>query len=216
MTTDHAERVPLGRPLPTCSFRICDAWGNYTPFGVPGELWIGGPQVANGYFNQPDLTQDRFVELSIEGHENPGTRWYKTGDLVRWRKDGNLDFLGRIDRQVQIRGHRIEPAEIEIALRKLDGVKDALVVPVSMNTTTTLCAWLIPLVSNTTLDPVRLRADLLRSLPEYKVPKWLLTLDEFPRSPNGKIDPARLLTLTSHWTRTSLTGCQHSHCGICD
>ena len=192
VTTDHAERVPLGRPLPTCSFRICDAWGNYTPFGVPGELWIGGPQVANGYFNQPELTQDRFVELPIDGNKDPSNRWYKTGDLVRWRKDGDLDFLGRIDRQVQIRGHRIEPAEIEIALRKLDGVKDALVVPVSMNTTTTLCAWLIPLVSNTTLDPVRLRADLLRSLPEYKVPKWLLTIDEFPRSPNGKIEPARL------------------------
>jgi amino acid adenylation domain-containing protein len=192
VTPDHADRVPLGRPLPTCSFRVCDAWGNYTPFGVPGELWIGGQQLANGYFNQSELTQDRFVELPLEGNQGPGTRWYKTGDLVRWRKDGDLDFLGRIDRQVQIRGHRIEPAEIEIALRQLDGVKDALVVPVSLNTTTTLCAWLIPTVSNTMLDPVRLRADLLRSLPEYKVPKWLLTIDEFPRSPNGKIDPARL------------------------
>lgn len=193
VTTDHAERVPLGRPLPTCSFRICDAWGNYTPFGVPGELWIGGPQVASGYFNQPELTQDRFVELPIDGNNDSGTRWYKTGDLVRWRKkDGDLDFLGRLDRQVQIRGHRIEPAEIEIALRQLDGVKDALVVPISLNTTTTLCAWLIPTVSNTTLDPVRLRADLLRSLPEYKVPKWLLSLEAFPRSPNGKIDPAQL------------------------
>lgn len=199
VTPDHAARIPIGRPLPTCSFKVCDAWGNYTPFGVPGELWIGGPQVANGYFNQPELTQDRFVEQLHEGDENSGartgatsTRWYKTGDLVRWRKDGDLEFLGRIDRQVQIRGHRVEPAEIEMALRKLDGVKDALVVPVELNTTTTLCAWLIPQTSNTVLDPIRVRAELLRTLPEYKVPKWLQTLDEFPRSPNGKIDPARL------------------------
>ncbi len=199
VTIDHADRIPIGRPLPTCSFRICDAWGNYTPFGVPGELWIGGPQVANGYFNQPALTRDRFVELSDATDTESATRsdaanarWYKTGDLVRWRKDGDLEFLGRIDRQVQVRGHRVEPAEIEIALRKLEGVKDALVIPVSLQTTTTLCAWIVPAEGQTTPDPVRLRSELLRVLPEYKVPKWLRTLDEFPRSPNGKIDTTRL------------------------
>jgi len=199
VTLDHAERIPVGRPLLTCSFKVCDAWGDYTPFGVPGELWIGGPQVANGYFHHPELTQDRFVEEtdapaaeSATRNDAASTRWYKTGDLVRWRKDGDLEFLGRIDRQVQVRGHRVEPAEIEIALRKLAGIKDALVVPVGLETTTTLCAWIIPDEGTTTLDPVQLRSELLRTLPEYKVPKWLRTLDEFPRSPNGKIDTMRL------------------------
>jgi amino acid adenylation domain-containing protein len=184
VSSQKSDRMPLGPPFATCGFRVADAWGNYTPFGVPGELWISGPQLAQGYVGQPELTARQFVE-------HDGQRWYRTGDLVRWRKDGNLDFLGRIDRQVQVRGHRVEPAEIEIALRALPGIREALVIPVARDNTTALCGYFIP-ADKAVPDDTTLRSVLLRSLPEYKIPKWLIAVEAFPQSRNGKVDPSQL------------------------
>lgn len=184
VSDEHRDNVPIGAPLPSCGFRVTARSGDPVPTGVPGELWISGPQLAEGYVGQPELTDRQFVQRD-------GQRWYRTGDLVRWRKDGNLDFLGRIDRQVQVRGHRVEPAEIEIALRALPDIRDALVVPVALEASTALCGYVIP-ADHQSPDDTTLRSALLRVLPEYKVPKWLITVDAFPQSPNGKVDPSKL------------------------
>lgn len=186
----HQTSVPIGRPLPTCGFRVADASGHPVPFGVPGELWITGPQVAEGYSGQPELTARQFVMRDSQC-------WYRTGDVVRLRKDGDLDYLGRSDRQVQIRGYRVEPGEIEIALRAVDGVKDALVVPVTTASTTALGAYIIHDHSDTDVDAQALRIELLRSLPEYKVPRWFIGMTEFPSNHNGKVDMSALPKLTT-------------------
>ena len=181
----HTTAIPIGRPFATSGFRVADETGCATPFGVPGELWITGPQVGIGYWGQPELTHRQFVE-----HE--GRRWYKTGDMVRWRKDGDLDFLGRLDRQVQVRGYRVEPGEIEQALRALPAIGDAIVVPRPLDTTTALCAYIVFRDSSFKFQPDVLRSQLLRTLPEYKVPKWLIAVSAFPQNANGKIDVSRL------------------------
>lgn len=181
------QTVPIGRPMPTCGFRVADEFGTRTPFGVPGELWICGPQLAEGYIGQPALTEASFAA-------NGGRRWYRTGDLVRWRKDGDLDFLGRLDRQVKIRGHRVEPGEIEAALRSIHPIREAVVVPVDTARGVGLCGYF------RTENPAEVPADavirsaLLKTLPEYKVPRWLLHLPTFPLNASGKIDHSRLPT----------------------
>jgi amino acid adenylation domain-containing protein len=194
---EHETGVPIGKSFPTVGYRVCDDLGNLLPFGVPGELWICGPQVAVGYAGQPELTARQFVEID-------GQRWYKTGDMVRWRHDGDLDFLGRKDRQLQVRGYRVEPGEIEIALRTLSEVGDAVVVPVQLKTTTALCAYVIAKNKSEPPDSLKLRAELLRSLSEYKVPKWILVVDSFPKNGNGKIDLARLPPPNSDREETTL------------
>lgn len=180
VTAQHSRGVPIGRPLPSCGYRVCDPYGNATPFGVPGELWICGPQLAEGYVDQPELTQRSFVH-------SHGVRWYRTGDLVRWRKDGDLDFLGRIDRQVKIRGHRVEPGEIEVALRALDGIADAVVAPLEVNGDQALCAWVVTTDPQSPAPASTLKSALLRSLPDYKVPRWFVQVETFARNQNGKI-----------------------------
>ncbi|MEV0386653.1 amino acid adenylation domain-containing protein [Nonomuraea sp. NPDC050643] len=116
--------VPIGSPLGATSLMVLDGWDEPAPPGVPGELCIGMPGVAEGYRGRPDLTADRFVP---DPHGAPGTVLYRTGDLVRRRPDGDLQFLGRLDRQVKLNGHRIEPAEIEAVLRRHSRVRDAVV-----------------------------------------------------------------------------------------
>jgi len=199
---EHQSGVPIGRSFPGSGYRVCDSQGNLQPFGVPGELWISGPQVAVGYVGQPELTARQFVEIDDQ-------RWYKTGDIVRWRRDGDLDFLGRKDRQVQIRGYRVEPGEIEVTLRALRVVEDAVVVPIQLKTTTALCAYVVAKEvvakdKSEPLDALKLRAELLRSLPEYKVPKWILMVDSFPKNGNGKIDLVRLPAPNSDREETTL------------
>ncbi|HYH78202.1 MAG TPA: amino acid adenylation domain-containing protein, partial [Longimicrobium sp.] len=114
------EGHPLGSPLPGVRLRVCGPRGELAPLGVPGELWISGGGIARGYLGRPELTADRFI--SVEGE-----RAYRTGDRARWRPDGVLEFLGRTDEQVKVRGFRIEPAEVEAALREQPGVREAVV-----------------------------------------------------------------------------------------
>jgi acyl-coenzyme A synthetase/AMP-(fatty) acid ligase len=127
----HAGRVSIGVPIPNTTLLVLDERRGLAPLGVPGQLVIAGAGVVDGYLNRPELTAERFIEIADPwalDTDAPPLRVYATGDLARWTGDGELDFLGRADQQVKIRGHRIELDEIEAALRALPGVRDAAVI----------------------------------------------------------------------------------------
>ncbi|CRK62219.1 Siderophore biosynthesis non-ribosomal peptide synthetase modules [Alloactinosynnema sp. L-07] len=179
-TTDAREidspRLPIGRPLPHVRAYVLDDGLRPVPHGVPGELCLGGDTLARGYLGRGDLTAERFVP---DPFGEPGSRLYRTGDLARWRSDDTLEFLGRVDRQVKVRGHRIEPGEVEAACRTHPGVTDALVVARGDK----LVAYLIA-----DAVPTDLKAFLRAKLPDYMVPNETAVLDEFPLLSNGKLD----------------------------
>jgi amino acid adenylation domain-containing protein len=176
-------RVPaIGRPLENVRTYVLSAAGWPAPAGVPGELYVGGAGVVRGYLGRPGLTAERFVPDPFGGE--PGARLYRTGDRVRWREDGQLEFLGRLDEQVKVRGFRIEPGEIEAALRGHAGVRDWIVVARQAPSGE---ARLVGYVVGTA-DPGELRAHLRQSLPDYMVPGAFVVLEQLPLTPNGKID----------------------------
>jgi amino acid adenylation domain-containing protein len=179
-------RLPIGRPIQNMRLYVVDRWDNPVPAGVPGELLIGGPGVALGYLGRDELTAERFVPDRF----GPGGRLYRTGDLARWREDGDLDYLGRIDRQVKLRGNRIEPGEIEAALRAHPGVAQAAVVVAGENGDRRLVAYILP--GTETADAALLRAHLATRLPDYMIPAAFVVLDDLPLTPNGKLDYAAL------------------------
>ncbi len=189
---EPGEASPIGRALPDLRARVVDGWGEPVPVGVAGELWVGGPAVARGYAGQPDKTAARFVPDGWS--TEPGERLYRTGDEVLWGEDGELRYLGRIDRQVKLRGYRIEPGEIEAALRRQPGVRDAAVV-VGETPAGERC-----LVGYVAADPdpdpaaaaARWRAALRRRLPDYMVPAAIVSLERLPLNQSGKLDRAAL------------------------
>ncbi|MGD9488074.1 MAG: amino acid adenylation domain-containing protein [Calditrichaceae bacterium] len=176
----------IGKPIVNARFYILDANNQPVPIGAAGELYIGGEGLARGYLARPSLTGEKFVPdpFSVE----PGSRMYKTGDLARYRSDGSIDFIGRIDHQVKVRGFRIELGEIENNIAAHTDVKDAVVVVrESVTGDKQITAYLIPKnVSKPTVPD--LRDFLKRKLPDYMLPNLFVWLDEFPRTPNGKID----------------------------
>ncbi|WP_432841867.1 amino acid adenylation domain-containing protein [Dactylosporangium sp. CA-092794] len=183
-------RPPIGRPMDNQLVYVLDAGLRPVPIGVTGQLYIGGAGLARGYHGRPDLTADRFVPDPFAAE--PGARMYATGDLARWRADGNLDFVGRADRQVQIRGMRIEPGEIEYALAAQPGVRQAVVLVKDAGTANArLVAYAVP-EAGPAPDPAALRDRLGEQLPPHMVPRQLLVLPELPRDANGKIDVRRL------------------------
>ena len=171
-------KVPIGQPITNVPIRVYAEGGRRCPVSVPGELWIGGVQVAAGYLNRPALTAEKFVDRD-------GERWYRTGDLVRWLPDGNLEFLGRIDTQVKLRGFRIELGEIETRLTELDGVQQATVL---LKTDAKSEPALVAYVVGSATQPAPLRAALADHLPGYMVPTVYVFLDALPLLANGKID----------------------------
>jgi thioesterase domain-containing protein/acyl carrier protein len=173
-------KVPIGRPIPNVQNYILDRNRKPVPIGVPGELCIGGAGVTPGYLNDPQNTALKFIELSLNGE--PVQRIYQTGDRARYLPDGNIEFLGRTDQQVKIRGNRVELEEIESVLRGIPGVEDAVVVLRNDR----LAAFIITGPdSETTPD---WRGYLTTYLADFMIPESFTILEEFPRTPNGKID----------------------------
>ncbi|MET0399627.1 MAG: amino acid adenylation domain-containing protein, partial [Longimicrobiaceae bacterium] len=180
----------VGRALPGMELYVCDAHGGLLPEGVPGELWIGGAGVARGYLGRAGLTAEKFVPHAFG--EAPGARLYRTGDRVRRRADGELEFLGRVDAQVKIRGFRIEPGEIEAVLLEQEGVHEAVVVvredpAFGMPGQKRLVGYVAPR-EGAELSTQELRARLAERLPEHMVPGALVTLEKLPLGVNGKVD----------------------------
>ena len=177
--------APLGVPIMNTSIYVLDRWQQPSPHGVPGELYIGGDCMGRGYLNQPRLTAEKFIPDPFAQKE--GMRLYRTGDLGRWRGDGILEFLGRVDLQVKIRGHRIELGEIEDALLEHPGVQQA-VVAVAEDGEKHLAAYLILTAENEVLETEELRNHLQSRLPEYMIPSSFTALKAFPLNANGKVD----------------------------
>ncbi len=182
----NAATVPIGRPIANTEVYLLDANREPVPPGVPGEIHIGGPGLAKGYLGLPDLTAERFVPHPFD--PTPGARLYRTGDRARYRGDGTIEFIGRVDRQVKIRGHRIEPGEVEAALARLPSVRDAVVVlHGATSETRRLTAYVVP-ARGTQPVPADIWRDLRRSLPEFMIPAGIVMLPALPLTPNGKID----------------------------
>ncbi|HEX6355467.1 MAG TPA: amino acid adenylation domain-containing protein [Actinophytocola sp.] len=179
---------PIGRPKPNYQAYVLDAHLNPVPVGVIGELHIGGAGVTRGYLNQPELTAQRFIDDPFR----PGGRLYKTGDLVRRRPDGLIQFVGRIDDQVKIRGLRVEPGEIETAMVSMVGVAQAFVTVIEDRAGEKQLVGYARAAENGKVSPADLRQHLTRWLPAYMVPTHLVVLDTFPLTPNGKIDKSAL------------------------
>jgi amino acid adenylation domain-containing protein/non-ribosomal peptide synthase protein (TIGR01720 family) len=185
-----AGSVPVGLPIDRTQVHLLDGFLRPVPPGVPGELYIAGVGVARGYANRPGLTAQRFVACPFGP---PGQRMYRTGDLARRRPDGVLEFIGRTDDQVQLRGQRIEPAEVEAAISRRPGVAaSAVVVREDRPGDPRLVGYLVPQQGRAAPDPVALRAQLALELPERMVPSALVVLERLPLTPNGKVDRAAL------------------------
>jgi amino acid adenylation domain-containing protein/non-ribosomal peptide synthase protein (TIGR01720 family) len=176
--------VPIGIAYPGRTARVTDAFGDEVPVGGVGELCIGGPTLARGYLGRAALTAERFVP---DPHGEPGARQYRSGDLCRMRADGTVEFLGRLDQQVKLRGQRIELGEIEAALRQCAGVREAAAIVTTQGGTQRLAGYVAGDV-----DPQRVLRELERRLPAYMVPSSLTVLERLPAMPNGKLDRAAL------------------------
>ena len=203
----QTDDVHIGQPITGTVAYVLDSTKRLVPIGVPGELFLGGVGLARGYLNQAALTTDRFISNPLETTPD---RLYRTGDRVRWREDGNLDFLGRYDQQFKIRGFRIEAGEIEIALRSHPSVQDTVIVPHEMDGETLLAGYVVATPrSNSEISQEILEQDdddtiytsqlkstlhefLNEQLPPAMVPTLWCVLDKIPRLPNGKIDRSKL------------------------
>jgi amino acid adenylation domain-containing protein len=188
-----AKAPSIGRPISGVQTYIVDEQLDEVPAGVAGELLIGGPSVAVGYLGQPALTAEKFIPDTFSG--TPGARLYRTGDYVRQRPDGELDFCGRVDEQVQIRGNRVELGEISATLRRHPAVRSSVVaVDQQGSSDPRLIAYVVSDVPRP--DAEELRAHLARQLPVYMVPAAFVYLDELPLMTSGKLDRTRLPPLS--------------------
>jgi amino acid adenylation domain-containing protein len=172
--------IPIGKPIANTSVFILDENDNPVPIGVTGELCIGGDGLARGYWRQEELTAQKFIRYRGDSHQ----RLYKTGDLARWRNDGVIEFLGRTDDQIKLRGFRIEPGEIETVLKEQPGVRDcAVILRRPKSNEKQIVAYV---VGEAALD--ELRVALPQSLPDYMVPSVIVPMASLPLTPNGKLD----------------------------
>ncbi|UWU92926.1 non-ribosomal peptide synthetase [Bradyrhizobium sp. CB1015] len=181
--------IPYGRPIQNARYHILDRNLEPVPIGVPGDLYIGGEVLADGYFGDAELTAERFIRDPF--HAQPGARLYRTGDRARYGEDGVIEFLGRLDTQAKIRGHRVEASEVEAVLAAQVGIRSALVTIEGDRSDRWLCGYVVPNSAAPGLVTA-LRSALRACLPEYMVPAAIVVLDEFPLTRNGKIDRVRL------------------------
>ncbi len=183
----HASRIPIGKPLGNYQCYVVNSKLQLQAVGVIGELLIGGAGVAREYLNQPELSDEKFIANPLK----PEEKVYKTGDLVRWLADGTLDFIGRVDHQVKIRGLRVELGEIEAALRVSESVKDVVVQAIQSATDSqVLVAYIVPQSDSFEEETItaELKVNLQQLLPEYMVPSFFMLLDVLPVTTNGKLN----------------------------
>ncbi len=190
-TTAHTvdrqlDNIPIGKPVWNTQIHILDRRDRVCPIGIVGELCVAGAQIARGYLHRPELTAERFVPHPFA--RTPGERMYRTGDLARWLPDGTLEYLGRIDTQVKVRGYRIEIGEIEQALLAIDGVANAVVIDVADDAGATQLAAYV--VGDATTAAIC--AALAHHLPDYMIPAYFSRQDALPMTPNGKVDKRAL------------------------
>ena len=184
---------PIGKPVDNTQLYLLNESGSLVPVGVPGEIYIGGVQVAHGYLNRPHLTEEKFVPDPFSSDKD--ARLYRTGDLAKWLPDGNLEYLGRIDDQVKIRGYRIEIGEIESVLEQFDGVRQAVVmVREDVAGNRRLVGFVVP---EGHFDPDAIVNFLQQRLPDYMVPTQWVKMENMPVTGNGKID-RKALPLTDN------------------
>ncbi|MBT2713977.1 surfactin non-ribosomal peptide synthetase SrfAB, partial [Pseudomonas sp. ISL-88] len=183
---DYDGSIPIGKPIGNSTAYIMDDSRNLQPIGAPGELCVGGSGVARGYVNLPELTEKQFVQDPFR----PDDTVYRTGDLAKWRPDGTIEFLGRIDNQVKVRGFRIELGEIETKISQAEGVTEAAaMIRKNKADENEICAYF---TADRDLSQESLRKSLSESLPEYMIPAHLIQMEQFPLTANGKIDKKSL------------------------
>jgi len=178
--------IPIGRPMANTEVYLLDDRLQPTPLRIPGEMYLGGAGLARGYLNRPDLTAERFVPSSFG--IQPGSRLYRTGDLARSSPEGCLEFIGRIDRQIKIRGHRIEPVEIESVLMQLPSVSECVVVARGDEPDDRRLVAYLVLKEGEAETALELRRFMKQRLPAYLVPSSFVILESLPLSPHGKVD----------------------------
>jgi amino acid adenylation domain-containing protein len=189
---ESATDITIGRPIANTQVYVVGRGGALQPIGVPGEIWIGGAGVALGYLNRPELTEERFVADRLAPSASPNARLYRTGDLGRWREDGRLEHLGRLDHQVKIRGFRIEVGEVEAALASLEAIRQAVVVARDAGSSDRRLVAYVVYQSGEDLTVSEVRRHLRTRLPEYMIPSLVVAMDAIPLTPNGKVDRAAL------------------------
>ncbi|WP_162915454.1 non-ribosomal peptide synthetase [Paraflavitalea soli] len=180
--------IPYGKPIQNARYYVLDAYAMPCPIGIPGDLYIGGDCLATGYIGDKALTEKKFIP-------NPfvqGEKMYLTGDTARWMADGNMEFLGRKDTQVKIRGHRIELGEIESCFRKCTGLTEILAIPVALGGAASDKQLCVYYCSEQDWDKNELKARMGQELPAYMVPAYFVRLDRFPVNQNGKVDRKKL------------------------
>ncbi len=200
---------PIGRPIPGTRVYVLEPGaspGRPAPIGVPGLLWIGGAGLARGYVRRPELTAERFAPDPFASA--PGGRLYRTGDLARWLPDGSLDFLGRLDHQVKVRGVRVELGEIEAALGSHPAVGEAAVLALGAADGRRIAAWVTPREGTSAPETAALRAFLRERLPEVMIPSVLTVLPALPLTPVGKVDHRALARLARR-AETERAGADH-------
>jgi amino acid adenylation domain-containing protein len=184
--TGQSGAVPIGRPIANTQLYVLDGQLEPVPVGAQGELYIGGAGVGRGYLNRPELTAERFIPDRFS--DTPGARLYKTGDLARYRSDGNLEFCGRIDEQIKVRGYRIEPGEIEAVLEEHPAIGRAVVMAAEASPGDKYLVAFWEPRAEAALSVAELRRYLADRLPAHMVPSAISSLPTLPTTPNGKID----------------------------
>ena len=209
--THEGASVPVGAPIGGARLAAVDTLGFPTPANVPGELWIGGPGVSRGYVGRPRLTAERFVPDPLA--DRPGSRAYRSGDLVRMLGGGRYEFLGRIDAQIKIRGFRVEPGEVEVAVRRLASVKAAVVVARSdAERGVHLVAYVVSREEHP--SGVRDAAELEKLLPAYMIPSAWVYLERLPLTGNNKVDRRALPAPVWHAARDTVPPRTHTERAI--
>jgi amino acid adenylation domain-containing protein len=183
---DERGNPPIGKPINNTQLYVLDKGLNPVPVGINGELYIGGVSLARGYLNREDMTSEKFIPNPFSQDSN--SRLYKTGDLVRFLEDGNIEFIGRVDHQVKLRGFRIELGEVEANLEKRPEIKQAVaLVKQNLSGNQFLTAYLL-LEQNHDISVPQIRDQLRQKLPDYMIPSYFIVVDEFHRTPSGKLD----------------------------